>query len=109
MRRVVLESPLAGDVHGNRAYLLRAIEDSLARCEAPIAGHATFPLVLDDNDPAQRELGIAAHLAWMKHAEACVVYCDRGKSPGMIAGIEHARALGIPIEERWLDGKPESP
>ena len=50
LTRVVLESPYAGDVAGNIAYARRALADSLARGEAPIAAHLLHTQVLDDED-----------------------------------------------------------
>ena len=40
--RVVIESPYAGDVKRNRAYLKACLRDSLARGEFPFASHAVF-------------------------------------------------------------------
>ena len=40
MRLVVVESPYAGDVEANLAYLRRAMRDCLLRGEAPFASHA---------------------------------------------------------------------
>ena len=54
--------------------------------------------------PGERELGIAAGLAWLPVAHATVVYTDRGISPGMHRGIRAARLLGIPIEWRSVTG-----
>jgi hypothetical protein len=99
---VILESPYAGDVERNVAYARRALRDSLARGEAPIASHLLYPQVLDDATPAEREHGIAAGLAWGHGAEAVVFYVDLGWSPGMTLarGFWHGR--GIPMEERRI-------
>lgn len=50
MRRVIIESPYAGNVEANATYLRRCLRDSLLRGEAPFASHAiyTLPGVLDD-------------------------------------------------------------
>lgn len=103
---VVLESPYAGDVEANLAYARACVADSLARGEAPIASHLLYtqPGILDDADPAERALGIAAGHAWIGVASKLVVYTDLGISPGMEAGIAAARswAHGAPIEYRTL-------
>lgn len=106
MRRVILESPYAGDIEANVAYARACVRDSVLRGEAPIASHLLFtqPDVLDDNDPAERQLGIDAGLAWRHVAHAAVVYVDRGISRGMSAGIEAAREAGLPVEFRSLLG-----
>lgn len=104
-RLVVLESPYAGDVQANLEYGRRALADSLARGEAPIASHLLYtqPGVLDDADPNQRVQGIAAGLAWGEVAAAAVFYTDRGWSNGMRAAVAVHRARGLPVEYRKLD------
>ena len=106
MRRVVLESPFAGAVEANIAYAKQCVHDCLKRGEAPIASHLLFtqPGVLDDNDPEERKLGIAAGHAWTSVADAVVVYIDRDVSSGMKRGIEVAQELGVPVEFRKLPG-----
>jgi hypothetical protein len=109
MRRVVLESPFAGDIEANVAYAKRAVHDCLKRGEAPIASHLLFtqPGILNDNDPEERKLGIGAGHAWTPVADAVVVYMDRGKSSGMIRGIEAAISAGITVEYRYLDANEQ--
>lgn len=104
MRRVIVESPYAGDRDRNHAYLLDCLRDCYARGEAPIASHAMGPLVLDDDNAAQREKGIAAGLAWHAVADAVVLYRDLGVSPGMAQAADRARQLGVSIESRFLPG-----
>ena len=106
MRRVILESPYAGEIEANVAYARRAMRDSLLRGESPIASHLLYtqPGVLDDADPLEREIGISAGLAWGAEAEATVVYTDRGISRGMTFGIERAEREGRPVEYRSLEG-----
>jgi hypothetical protein len=79
---------------------------ALARGEAPIASHLLYPQVLDDADPFQRQQGIAAGLAWGVVADVTVVYLVHGISAGMQQGIEHAEALGRPVEWRHLGELP---
>lgn len=104
MRRVILESPYAGDVSANEAYGRRALRDCLLRGDAPIASHLLYtqPGVLDDRIADERSLGIAAGLVWGGVAEASVIYTDRGISSGMREGIERALREGRPIEYRSL-------
>lgn len=107
MRRVVLESPFAGDIDANVAYARACIRDSLLRGEAPIASHLLYtqPGILNDDDRNERAHGINAGHAWMYGgAQAVVVYTDRGISSGMAAGIRVAELLGLPIERRSLNG-----
>jgi hypothetical protein len=103
---VIIESPFAGDVEANIAYARKCVADAVHRGEAPLASHLLYTQLLDDNDPAQRALGIEAGLAWYRVADKCVVYMDRGVSEGMSTGIVRAIAHGVPVEERYLgDGK----
>jgi hypothetical protein len=74
MRRVILESPYAGNVEENVAYARAAVRDSLLRGESPIASHLLR--ILKDSVPDERQLGIEAGLAWRFVAEASVVYQD---------------------------------
>jgi hypothetical protein len=105
MRRVILESPYAGDVERNLAYAQKCIRDCLHRGEAPIASHLLFTQIgiLRDGIPEERELGIAAGLAWLPVADAMVVYIDHGTSPGMRQAIVAARRASLPVELRCLE------
>jgi hypothetical protein len=104
MRRVVVETPYAGDIEANLEYLRRCLHDCFKRGEAPFASHALYtqPGVLDDDKPNERRLGIEAGFAWGEAAEVTVVYTDRGFSEGMEAGIAAAEKAGRPIEFRTL-------
>lgn len=102
MKRVILESPYAGDVERNLAYAHRCIRDSLSRGEAPIASHLLYTGALDDAVPSDRERGIAAGLAWLPAVSASVVYCDLGISEGMTQGIAAAKRAGVNVEYRMI-------
>lgn len=104
MKLVILESPYAGDVEANVEYARRCVRDCLRRGEAPIASHLLYtqPGILRDEEPEERELGIRAGLAWLRAAQASVVYTDRGVSLGMQAGIAAARVAGVSVEFRSL-------
>lgn len=102
MRRVILESPYAGEIEANIEYARSCVRDSLSRGEAPIASHLLYtqPGVLDDGIPDERQWGIDAGLAWLSAADAMVVYTDRGISSGMAAAIATAERNHCPIEYR---------
>jgi hypothetical protein len=105
MKRVLLESPLAGEVEENRRYARACMRDCLLRFdEAPFASHLLYdqPGLLDDLVPDERALGIEAGLRWGEAAEATVVYIDRGISNGMRHGIARAEKLGRPVVYRTL-------
>lgn len=109
-RLVIVESPYAGNVSANEAYLRAAIRDCLVRGEAPFASHALYTQqgVLKDSIPEERELGMRAGLAWGAVAQLVAVYVDLGISSGMRAGIDVARERGLPVEMRRL-GAPWKP
>ncbi len=114
-RRVIIESPFAGQVERNLAYVRACMRDSLKRGEAPFASHALYtqPGVLDDTVPEERELGIEAGFEWRWGAETAF-YVDLGWSGGMKKGLEdclmhhhpwHTRSLGGYWAE-FIDAKP---
>jgi len=105
MRRVILESPYAGDVEANVAYARRCVRDSVLRGEAPIASHLLFtqPGILDDNVPEERALGIDAGLAWLAYADAMVLYVDLGISNGMREAMRIAQRSGLLTEIREIN------
>lgn len=104
MRKVVLETPFAGDVDGNLLYARACIRDCLRRGEAPIASHLLFtqPGILNDDIPEERTLGMKAGFAWYDVADAAAVYTDLGISRGMRAGMTKAESLDKPVELRSL-------
>lgn len=124
MKRVVIESPLKGQVptwcprwlapvferYGrwkNKRYAMRCVLDSLSRGEAPYASHLFFdrPGMLDDSDDVQRRLGMEAGFAWGEAAELRAVYIDRGVSSGMQLGLQRAEQLGQAYEIRHIRGQ----
>ena len=111
--RVLIESPFGSNPDGSRctfsqydrnaAYVRRAIFDSLQRGEAPFASHGLYPGVLDDEDPAERRMGMEAGFAWGEVAQLVAVYVDNGITRGMQEGIDRWEAMGIPVERREIN------
>ena len=104
MKLVIIESPYAGDVRGNRRYARDCMADSLKRGEAPLASHLLYtqPGILDDTIPEERNLGMEAGFSWMAKADLIAVYTDKGLSSGMQRGIDRAVNKGINIDFRSL-------
>jgi hypothetical protein len=104
MKRVILESPFAGNVEKNIIYARACVRDSLLRGEAPIASHLLYTQsgILNDEIPAERQHGIDAGLTWKAVADGSVVYVDLGISRGMQYGIDAAKTTGLPVELRNL-------
>lgn len=102
--KVIIESPFAGDIEKNIEYARACMRDSILRGEAPIASHILYtqPGILDDDDPAERALGIEIGLQWGELAELTAVYTDLGVTEGMEQGIERAKNAGRKVEHRTL-------
>lgn len=107
MRRVILESPYAGNFFQrilNRRYARKCVRDSLMRGESPLASHLLYTQrgILNDGISSERRMGIEAGLAWREVADASVVYVDRGVSRSMQYGINKAKQDHVPVEYRKL-------
>lgn len=104
MRRVIVESPYAGDIERNVQYAREALADCLRRGEAPFASHLLYtqPGVLRDEVVEERALGITAGFAWRAAADATVFYVDLGWSSGMKAARQHCLEAALPWEERSI-------
>jgi hypothetical protein len=104
MKRIVLESPYAGNVERNIAYAKLCVKDMLKRGEAPIASHLLFtqPGILDDLKPEERKLGIEAGQAWLTVAEGINFYVDFGVSNGMKWTLGVVEKLQRPYQFRNL-------
>ena len=101
-RRVLIESPYAGDIEANVAYARRCLRHAIVMGEAPLAGHLLYTQVLDDSVPEERTLGISCHTEWIGAVDVVAVYTDRGISKGMQHAIDLARDRGVPVEERSI-------
>ena len=104
MKKVILESPYAGDVEENLKYARECVKHSLSMGESPIASHLLYtqPGILDDEIPSERRLGIEAGLVWKSVADKHVFYCDLGISKGMAYALEQAKKNNIPVELRAI-------
>jgi hypothetical protein len=104
MKKVIIESPYAGNIERNIKYARACLKDSLNRNEAPLASHLLYTQdgVLDDGIKAERMKGINAGLAWIEFADIHVFYIDYGMSKGM----EYARGFymgsGVQLEFRRI-------
>ena len=104
MKRVIIESPFAGDVERNIKYARKCIRDSLERDEAPIASHLLYTQegILDDLIPEERKWGIDSGLAWLEVSDIHAFYIDHGMSNGMKYALKYAAKNKIPIEFRKI-------
>jgi hypothetical protein len=105
---VVIESPYAGDVKQNRAYLEICIRDSVYRGESPYASHKMLTDALDDDIPEERDLGIACGLELRRRCDLRAFYIDLGWSGGMLAAKKLYDAEGLSYETREIGSVPPS-
>lgn len=103
MKRVIIESPYAGDIKDNTEYLKRCLRDSINRGEAPLASHLLYPFVLREDLKDERQLGIELGYEWWYGARCIVFYIDKGWSSGMLTALERAKRSGKDIEFRKLN------
>jgi hypothetical protein len=105
-QRVILETPYAGDIYLNLAYLRACMHECVLRGWSPYASHGllTQPGVLRDHDSEERKRGIDAGLAWSAVADFIVVGVDLGLSSGMQQGVDFHRAAGRRVEELRVPG-----
>jgi hypothetical protein len=110
MKKVIIESPYAGDVHRNLIYARACVRDSLMRGEAPIASHLIYTQksILNDLNPEEREQGINAGLAWLNVADIQAFYIDFGISKGMRSALKKSiKQANIKIELRYIENFDE--
>jgi len=97
MKKVIIESPYAGNIEQNIKYARACLKDSLNRNEAPLASHLLYTQdgVLDDTVESERMQGINAGLAWLEVADLHVFYVDYGMSDGMKYALNYSTDKGV--------------
>lgn len=93
---IYIASPYAGDVKQNVAFAKRACRHAISQGHTPIAVHLLYPQMLDDNDPAEREIGLRLGHRVLESCDELWACGDRISS-GMAREIKEAQSLGIPI------------
>ena len=90
MKRIYVCSPYSGDVETNAANARKYGAYVMECGHAPFIPHLLYPQWLDDSKPADREMGLAAGLAFMDVCdELWTFYPHSGKaSEGMAAEIK---------------------
>lgn len=105
MKRVIIESPYAGNIELNEIYGEICMNDCLVNHnESPYASHLLYTRtwVLRDHRPEERKLGIEAGFYWREVAEQSNFYVDLGMTDGMKLGIDDCEKKGKPYEIRRL-------
>ena len=93
MKKVYLCAPLGGDVAGNIERAKEYAHYVLKCGAAPVVPHF-YALILDDNDPQQRQLGLRAGQALLWGCDEIWVFGGH-VTPGMKDEISLATALRI--------------
>ena len=96
---IYIASPYAGDVEDNVAFAKLACRFAIGQGHTPIAVHLHYPQMLDDGDPAERELGLRLGHRVLRACDELWAFGDR-LSAGMKREIEEAKTLELPI--RWV-------
>ena len=101
---VYIVSRYAGDVSRNTEAAVRCCRYAVRSGKMPIASHLLYPQILSDDDPAQREMGMAFGLALLALCHEVWVFKDEtGLSPGMEAEEREAKRLGKPVRHFDLE------
>lgn len=93
---IYIASPYAGDVGANVVFAHDACRFCIAQGHTPIAVHLLYPQLLDDSNPAERQIGLRLGHHVLERCDELWVCGDRISS-GMAGEIEEAKRLGIPV------------
>lgn len=100
--KVYVVSRYAGNVEWNVAAAVRRCQFVIRQGYMPVASHLLYPQMLNDGDPAERELGMVFGLALLSLCDQVWIFTDGGGlSPGMAAEEREAKRLGKPV--RYFD------
>ncbi len=105
MKRVVVESPYAGNTKLTETYGEFCMHDCLINHnESPYASHLLYTrkYVLRDHIPDERMVGIKAGFFWRDVAEKTIFYVDFDMTDGMKLGLDDCKEKGKEYEVRNL-------
>lgn len=97
MKKVVIESPYAGDVKRNIDYARKCVKWCVSAGYAPIASHLLYTQngILNDEIEHERDLGIRCGLAWLDVADFQIFFIDYGITNGMRKAMDYGKKIGI--------------
>ena len=95
-RKVYVASKYAGDIGLNVKNAVRYCRYVINQGYIPIASHLLYPQILDDSNPAERELGLQFGLALLAICDEVWVFGEVSK--GMAVEIEEAARLSKPVK-----------
>lgn len=96
-KKIYVASKFAGDTRANTKAAIRHCRSVIAAGHMPVASHILYAAsgMLKDDDPSERELGLAFGLALLKGCDELWAFGDI--SPGMAKEIEEAKRLKMPV------------
>lgn len=106
-KRVIMESPFAGDVKNNVRYAKISMLDLSLLEYAPSASHLMYTQMLDDTIEADRNQGIDKGLD-IAHNIDTIVRVDRGYSNGIKYGVIRAEKEGRNISFSTISQDPKT-
>lgn len=107
MQKVIVETPYSSDRPLNIAYLKACLRNCILRNESPYASHWMIAEsgILNEDDPAERKLGIELGHLWITHDNTSIFYLDRGFSHGMALGLQARLRIDRKFIFRILGGE----
>lgn len=93
MKKVYICSPLGGDVERNLQRAKKYTEYALKCGTAPVVPHF-YALCLDDNNPKEREIGMAAGLSLLWFCDEMWIFGDE-VTEGMRSEMQFCKNLNI--------------
>lgn len=93
---VYICAPLRGDVEKNVEFARQKAQEVFQQGDIPICPHLMFPPIADPGDPAQDKAAREMGLRLVESCQQVDVYGPE-RTDGMLAEIERAGKLGIPI------------
>lgn len=101
---VFICSPFGGDIERNTERARKYMRFAAMQNTIPFAPHLLYPQVLDDDDPAQRELGLFFGTVWLGKCHELWVF-GHSITDGMQREIAMAEKRRIPIRYFTRDCK----
>ena len=93
---VFISSPFAGDTRRNTKRARGFCRFAVSKNCIPVAPHLLFPQFMEEDDPAQRDLGIFFGMVLMSKCQVVWVF-GRDTTTGMAVEIEKAKRRGLPV------------
>ncbi len=93
---VFISSPFAGDTQRNTKRARGFCRFAVSKNCIPVAPHLLFPQFMEEDDPAQRDLGIFFGMVLMSKCQEVWVF-GRNITKGMAVEIEKAKRRGLPV------------